>query len=80
MIHSVTFKRQLGLLDMESKVLKFSNYPVHSLLLLLFLLLLVFGGAVPVVKDLQRDDPVTAGGDDVGEGHQGVSSLLQNTM
>lgn len=43
----------------------------------LLALLLGFWGAVPVDEKLQGDDAVTGGGDDVGEGHQRVSSFLQ---
>ena len=47
--------------------------------MLLRLLLQCLGAAVPVVEDLGGDDAVTAGGDDVGQGHQRVPSFLQST-
>lgn len=51
---------------------------VRLLLLLLPLLLLAFRGAVPVVEDLQGEDAVAGGGDDVGESHQRISGFLWN--
>lgn len=45
---------------------------------LLFLLCLGFWAAVPVEQNLQHDDAIAGGGDDVGEGHQRVPCFLED--
>lgn len=68
-----TFLRDSELLT-HRLTLKFSD---PGLLYLLSLLLLLFWRGVPVVHDLQSDDAITGGGNDIGEGHEGITRFLQ---
>lgn len=68
-----TFLRDFELLT-HRLTLKFSD---PGLLYLLSLLLLLFWRGVPVVQDLQSDDAITGGGNDISEGHEGITRFLQ---
>lgn len=70
---ATTFLRDFELLT-HRLTLKFSD---PGLLYLLSLLLLLFWRGVPVVQDLQGNDAITGGGNDIGEGHEGITRFLR---